>query len=115
MDMIFLCIVNFFVGNKEIEVGLEIMLMGFGFFFEFLELVVIVVMGVDFVFYINGELVFLWKLVFVKENSVVLFGLCKMGSCVYFVVVGGFDVFVVMESKSMYVRVGIGGFYGRVL
>lgn len=63
---------------------------------------------------INDEEVFLWKFVFIKENSMVSFGFCKFGSCVYLVVVGGIEVFVVMESKSIYVRGSIGGFYGRV-
>lgn len=55
------------------------------------------------------------KPVLVKENSTVSFGPCKLGSRAYLATAGGFDVPAVMESKSTYVRAGIGGLHGRAL
>ncbi len=115
MDTISLRIANLLAGNQEKEAGLEVTLMGPGPSFEFSEPAVIAVTGADFAFHINGEPAPLWKPVLIKENSVVSFGPCKLGSRAYLAVAGGFDVPAVMESKSTYVRAGIGGFCGRAL
>lgn len=71
--------------------------------------------GADFTLRINDEEAPLWKPVLVKENSTVSFGPCKLGSRAYLATAGGFDVPAVMESKSTYVRAGIGGLHGRAL
>lgn len=83
MDTISLRIANLLAGNQEKEAGLEITLMGPGPSFEFSEPAVIAVTGADFALHINGEPAPLWKPVLIKENSVVSFGPCKMGSRAY--------------------------------
>lgn len=88
MDTISLRIANLLAGNQEKEAGLEITLMGPGPSFEFSEPAVIAVTGADFAFHINGEPAPLWKPVLIKENSVVSFGPCKMGSRAYLAVAG---------------------------
>ncbi|WP_156476329.1 biotin-dependent carboxyltransferase family protein [Bacillus nakamurai] len=115
MDTVSLRIANMLAGNEETEAGLEITLMGPGPSFEMTESRVIAVTGAEFALHINGEPAPLWKPVFVKENSTISFGPCKLGSRAYLAVAGGFCVPAVMESKSTYVRAGIGGFHGRAL
>ncbi|ARZ56728.1 KipA [Bacillus velezensis] len=88
MDTISLRIANLLAGNQEKEAGLEITLMGPGPSFEFSEPAVIAVTGADFALHINGEPAPLWKPVLIKENSVVSFGPCKMGSRAYLAVAG---------------------------
>ncbi|MHA6487739.1 5-oxoprolinase subunit C family protein [Bacillus cabrialesii] len=115
MDTVSLRIANLLIGNSENEAGLEITLMGPGPSFYFTKKTLIAVTGANFTLRINGEEAPLWKPVLVKENSTVSFGPCKLGSRAYLAAAGGFDVPDVMESKSTYVRAGIGGLHGRAL
>jgi antagonist of KipI len=57
----------------------------------------------------------LWKPIFVKEGSILRFGRPQQGCRTYLAVAGGIDVPLVMESRSTYVRGGIGGYQGRTL
>lgn len=115
MDTVSLRIANMLIGNSETEAGLEITLMGPGPSLYFSQPALIAVTGADFTLRINEEEAPLWKPVFVQENSTVTFGPCKLGCRAYLAAAGGFDVPAVMESKSTYVRAGIGGFHGRAL
>ncbi|MFJ9290522.1 5-oxoprolinase subunit C family protein [Bacillus halotolerans] len=115
MDTVSLRIANLLIGNSEKEAGLEITLMGPGPSLFVSEPMLIAVTGADFTLRVNDEEAPLWKPVLVKGNSTVTFGPCKLGSRAYLATAGGFNVPAVMESKSTYVRAGIGGFHGRAL
>lgn len=75
----------------------------------------IAVTGADVEIDIDGEPAPLWKPLFVRSGSTITFGPCKRGCRAYLAVAGGFDVEPVMQSKSTYVRAGIGGLNGRPL
>jgi antagonist of KipI len=115
MDADSLRIANLLAGNSQNEAALEVTLMGPGPSLRFQKPALIAVTGADFSLMVNDEEVPLWRPVFIKEGSVLTFGMCKRGSRAYMAVAGGIDVPPVMESKSTYVRAGLGGFQGRAL
>lgn len=86
-----------------------------GFIFEIESDCLVVIMGGDLIFLVNGKLVLMWKFLFILKGSILLFGFCKIGCCFYLFVVGGFVIDEVLNSKSMYLRGEIGGYKGRVL
>ena len=113
MDADSLRIANLLAGNSQNEAALEVTLMGPGPSLRFQKPALIAVTGADFSLMVNDEEVPLWRPVFIKEGSVLTFGMCKRGSRAYMAVAGGIDVPPVMESKSTYVRAGLGGFQGE--
>ncbi|WP_353853792.1 biotin-dependent carboxyltransferase family protein [Bacillus sp. Bos-x628] len=115
MDQLSLRIANMLTGNQENEATLEITLMGSGPVFTCQKDQLIAVTGADVEIDINGEPAPLWKPLFIRSGSTITFGPCKRGCRSYLAVAGGFDVEPVMESKSTYVRAGIGGLKGRPL
>ncbi|KKB74318.1 MULTISPECIES: biotin-dependent carboxyltransferase family protein [Bacillus] len=115
MDADSLRIANLLAGNGGNEAALEVTLMGPGPSLRFAETTLIAVAGADFSLMVNDEEVPLWRPVLVEEGSVLNFGMTKRGSRAYMAVAGGIDVPSVMDSKSTYVRAGIGGFEGRAL
>lgn len=115
MDALSLRIANILTGNEENEAVLEITLMGPGPVLTCHKDALIAVTGADVEIDIDGEPAPLWKPLFIRAGSTITFGPCKRGCRAYFAVAGGFDVEPVMESKSTYVRAGIGGLNGRPL
>ncbi|MEC1591760.1 5-oxoprolinase subunit C family protein [Bacillus sonorensis] len=115
MDTDSLRLANLLVGNSGDEAALEVTLMGPGPSLRFAETALIAVTGADFSLMIDDEEVPLWRPILIKEGSVLNFGMCKRGSRAYMAIAGGIDVPSVMNSKSTYVRAGIGGHQGRPL
>jgi antagonist of KipI len=104
---------NLLVGNPEHEATLEITLAGPRL--EFIHDTLIGICGGDFAPTIDGESVPAARPVLLSKGSVVDFGTCRLGCRAYLAVAGGFEVPLVMGSKSTYLRGGFGGFEGRAL
>ncbi|HEX5563912.1 MAG TPA: biotin-dependent carboxyltransferase family protein, partial [Sporosarcina sp.] len=64
---------------------------------------------------IEGLPVPMWRPVFIRKGSELLFGAAKAGSRAYLAVAGGLDVPIVLGSRSTYVKAGLGGVEGRAL
>lgn len=82
---------------------------------EFQEDALIAISGADMSPEIDGESVQMNKSVWVKKASVLQFKSAQSGCRTYMAIAGGVDVSLVMESRSTYLRAGIGGFNGRAL
>lgn len=106
-------IANILVGNDENEPTIEMTLVGPTF--EFHEDALIAICGGDLSATINGDPVRLWRPIFVKKNSELKFSACRSGCRAYLAVAGGFAIETVLNSKSTYLRAGIGGFNGAAL
>ncbi|MGE6632054.1 biotin-dependent carboxyltransferase family protein [Bacillus sp. NPDC077027] len=115
MDPISRRVANLLTGNHQDEAVLEITLVGPGPAFTFEEDHVIAITGAEVTLEIDGQPAPLWKPIFVRAGSMLSFGPCKLGCRAYLAVAGGFNVLTVMNSKSTYVRAGIGGYKGRSL
>lgn len=113
MDRYSFRIANILLDNNENEAVLEITFMGPTLAFQTDTLIAIT--GGDLSPTINGEAVPMWRPVLVEKDSVLSFGMMKAGARAYIAVAGGFDIPVVMGSKSTYMRAGLGGFKGRAL
>lgn len=104
---------NLLVGNDEREATLEITLVGPRL--EFTRDALISLCGGDFECTIDGRSVPMARPVRVSAGSALDIGACRLGCRVYLAVAGGFDVPLVMGSKSTYVLGQLGGFQGRAL
>ena len=113
MDTYDMRLSNIIVGNEESEGVLEITMMG-----PLLELkkgTLFSITGADISPTINNKIVPMGRPVYLKEDCTLKFGACKTGSRSYLSVAGGFEVPIVMDSKSTYLRAELGGFKGRAL
>ncbi|WP_018131854.1 5-oxoprolinase subunit C family protein [Effusibacillus pohliae] len=113
MDPFALRLANLLVGNEEAEAALEMTIQGPTLLFE--RDALIAICGAALSPKIDGRSVPEWRPVLVKGGSVLQFGMAIAGCRAYLAVAGGFDVPVVMGSRSTYLRAGIGGFQGRAL
>ncbi|MCM3674509.1 biotin-dependent carboxyltransferase family protein [Peribacillus simplex] len=113
MDGHSLRIANMLVGNEEGEAALEITLMGPTIKVE--KNCLISITGGNLSPTIDNQVVPMWRPILVKNGSMLRFEGCKSGCRAYLTVAGGFAIPKVMESKSTYLRAGIGGFMGRAL
>ncbi|MBP3041160.1 biotin-dependent carboxyltransferase family protein [Bacillaceae bacterium Marseille-Q3522] len=113
MDMFAHRLANLLVGNEESEATLEITLLGP--VIEFTEDSLISICGGNFSPSINKCPVQLWRPILVKKGSFLSFAAVKDGCRAYLAVSGGYRIKSLMESKSTYLRAGIGGFKGRAL
>ncbi|OMP68100.1 5-oxoprolinase subunit C family protein [Domibacillus epiphyticus] len=113
MDSYALRIANLLIGNQEGEAAIEVTLMGTSLQFE--EDSLIAITGGNLSPKIEGEAVPLWRPVLIKKGSILQFTASQSGCRAYVTVAGGFDIPQIMESKSTYLRGGIGGFKGRSL
>lgn len=113
MDAFALRVANLLVGNEETAAGLEITIAGPEISFASASLIAIC--GGDLSPTLNGRPVPLWRTVYAPQGSRLKFGPPKQGCRAYLAVGGGVDVPLEMNSRSTYLRAGIGGFRGRAL
>ncbi|ANF96769.1 biotin-dependent carboxyltransferase family protein [Paenibacillus bovis] len=106
-------IANWLVGNTGHEPALEITLAGF--VAEFTADCWIAVTGGQLTPMIDGQLLPMWRPVYVRQGSRLSFKKVESGCRAYLAVAGGWDVPSVMGSASTYLRAGIGGYRGRAL
>ncbi|MEU4837487.1 biotin-dependent carboxyltransferase family protein [Nocardia testacea] len=76
---------------------------------------VIAVTGGDAQVKVNGGEVPAWEAVRVGEGDVLSFGFLQSGARLYIAIAGGFDVPLVLGSRSTYGLGALGGFEGRAL
>ncbi|BCB02248.1 biotin-dependent carboxyltransferase family protein [Bacillus sp. KH172YL63] len=113
MDPLAHKISNLLVGNPESAATLEITLMGPAL--QFKETSLISICGGDLSPSIDGKPVPLRRSLLIKAGSTLRFKSAKNGCRSYLAVAGGFNVPPVMNSRSTYIRAGIGGMAGRAL
>ncbi|MGM0874778.1 MAG: biotin-dependent carboxyltransferase family protein [Bacillota bacterium] len=113
MDKVAARIANTLIGNMENDAVLELTLMGPTLLFQSDTLISIC--GADLSAKIDEVPVPLWRPIFVREGSILRFGRPQQGCRAYLALAGGIDVPLVMESRSTYVRGGIGGYQGRAM
>ncbi|ARI75642.1 5-oxoprolinase subunit C family protein [Halobacillus mangrovi] len=113
MDPYALKMANFLVGNEGHEAAIEVTVMGPEI--EVLGEATLAICGGDLSPKLNGEKVPTWKSFDVKEGDRLQFGQPVQGARAYISVAGGFDLPVVMGSKSTYLKAEIGGYEGRAL
>ncbi len=113
MDPLALRISNLLVGNAPSEAALEITLSGPALLFERDALIAIT--GGDLSAVFDGQSVPLWRPILVRQGCVLEFRSPRRGCRAYLSVAGGFDVPLVMNSHSTYLRAQLGGFNGRPL
>ena len=113
MDAVSLRLGNILTGNDEGEAALEITMTGPTL--EFLSDTLIAITGANLSPVIDGMPVKMNRAVAIKAGSILKFGAYKSGCRAYLAVAGGFDVPLVMGSKSTYMRGSLGGFQGRAL
>jgi antagonist of KipI len=107
MDRFALRLANLLVGNDENTAALEFTLRGPEL--EFSHDVLVAATGGDF------EGVPLCQPVRVPGGRRVAFGVARHGCRGYLAVAGGFDVPLILGSRSTYLRLGFGGYHGRAL
>lgn len=113
MDFFAHRLANILVGNNELESVLETTIIGPEI--EFHDDMVIAITGANSAPVLNGESIPLWQSIRVRSGDHLGFNGIKSGCRSYIAFSGGLDVPVVMDSKSTYIRAGIGGFKGRAL
>ncbi|MFC3802248.1 biotin-dependent carboxyltransferase family protein [Cohnella sp. GCM10012308] len=113
MDAFAMRIANLLVGNDENAAGLEMTMLGPEIYFAAPAL--ISVCGGDLSPRLNDRDLPLWKTVVAPEGSVLRFGPARFGCRAYLAIAGGVDAPTKMNSRSTYLRAGIGGWEGRAL
>lgn len=113
MDVYSLRLANILVGNKENEAAIEITLLGPSLIIE--KGTLISITGANLSPTIDGRAVPMCRPIYLNKKSVLKFGSCKSGCRAYLAAAGGYHIEEVMNSKSTYMRAGIGGFKGRAL
>ncbi|MGE7878133.1 biotin-dependent carboxyltransferase family protein [Peribacillus muralis] len=113
MDGYSLRMANMLVGNDEGEAALEITLMGPTIKME--KDCLISITGANLSPAIDNQAAPMWKPIHVKAGSILRFEGCKSGCRAYLSVAGGYAIPEVLDSKSTYLRAGIGGYMGRTL
>lgn len=113
MDVYALRVANLLVGNEEGAGALEMTLVGPEL--EIPEGTLLAVTGGDLAPVFNGKPLPMWRPVYIKRTGILKLGAAKSGCRAYLAVGGGYNIPVVMGSKSTYLKAGIGGFKGRAL
>lgn len=113
MDQYSLQLANILVGNQPYEAALEFTILGPTIEFQCNASVALT--GGDFSATLNGVEVRTHETMNVDAGDTLIIGSVKKGCRGYLAIKGGFDVPVVMGSKSTYLRGGFGGFNGRQL
>jgi antagonist of KipI len=113
LDFFAFTMANLLVGNPAGAAVLEITMMGPSL--EVLGGADVALTGADMAMTINQEPAPMWQMLRVKKGDVIRIRQAKSGCRAYLAVTGGFDVPVVMSSRSTCVKAKIGGVGGRVL
>jgi biotin-dependent carboxylase-like uncharacterized protein len=113
MDQYAHTVANYVVGNDEDAATLEMTYAGPDLKFQ--EDAVVAATGADMEPKRNGEPIPMWTAVQVEAGDVLSFEFATEGVRSYLSVAGGIDVPEVMESRSTYTLIGIGGHEGRDL
>lgn len=113
MDSYSLRLANILVGNREGEAALEITIVGPSLRIQ--KGTTFTITGAYISPTIDGEIVPMWRPVYLNKDSILKFGACKSGCRAYLAFAGGFKMAPIMGSKSTYMRAGIGGYKGRPL
>lgn len=114
MDQAAARIANMLVGNEESDAVLELTLVGAELRIE--QNLWLAICGADMGPVADGVYALpLWRPIYLPAGSVVTFKQYRSGCRTYIAVAGGFQVPMVMGSRSTYMRGGIGGHEGRAL
>lgn len=113
MDSYALRMANLLVGNDEQAAGLEMTVLGPEITFAAPAL--IAVCGGGLAPMLDGQPLPLWRSAYVPKGTRLHFGRLPGGCRAYLAVAGGIDVPVQLNSRSTYLRAGIGGHQGRAL
>lgn len=113
MDIFSMRLANLLVGSYEYSAVLESTLLGPEI--EFLCNEIISITGADMNPKINGRPVLMWTSILVAKGDVLSFSGASSGLRTYIAFSRGLDVPDVNNSKSTYVKSGIGGYKGRKL
>ncbi len=113
MDTLSLGAANLLVGNDAGAAVLEAVFLGPEL--EFTADAMVAVTGADMPPKVDGDERAGWTAFKVKKGQVLSFGFLKAGARAYIAVSGGFDVPVVLGSRSTYTLGALGGFKGRKL
>lgn len=113
MDWYAASLANILCGNGENSAVLEITLGGFSC--RFSAPAAFVLCGADMHAVLDGVPVPMQRCVLAGAGSVLKMGMAHIGCRAYMAVSGGWDVPLVMGSRSTNLRCGIGGFAGRSL
>jgi biotin-dependent carboxylase-like uncharacterized protein len=113
MDQFAHQVANYLVGNDEVAATLEMTYAGPDL--EFGSDGLVAVTGADMEPTLNGDPVPTWTTVSVDAGDVLSFEFATEGVRSYLAVAGGIDVPTIMESRSTYTLIGIGGYEGRTL
>jgi antagonist of KipI len=106
-------VANLLVGNPDGEATLEITITGPRL--EFTEDTLFALCGGDFQPTIDRVAAPMARPVLARAGAVLDLAQCRLGARAYLAVSGGFDLPLVLGSKSTYLRGGFGGFDGRAL
>jgi antagonist of KipI len=113
MDRYSYVLANRLTGNQDHAAALEITLKGPELLFEHDS--VIAVTGADLSPSVDGIGIPLWTSVPVKAGSRMTFGTRRVGARSYLAITGGFDVPIVLGSRSTHIASQTGGMKGRTL
>ncbi|WP_134687269.1 5-oxoprolinase subunit C family protein [Brevibacillus migulae] len=113
MDKYAFTVANLLVGNHPNAAVLEITYLGP--VLQFGKRMRISLAGGQIPPRINGQPVPMWTTLEVREGDELSFDFVQLGARVYLAVEGGIDVPLVMNSRSTYTLIGIGGYEGRAL
>lgn len=106
MDRFSLQVANLLVGNAQDEAGMEVTMVGPELVAQ--STMVVALCGADLSAEVDGDTAPMWKSFRIKEGQRLKFGKPKAGLRTYLAVAGGFDIPVVMGSKSTYNKAGLG-------
>ncbi|MBY0084239.1 biotin-dependent carboxyltransferase family protein [Brevibacillus brevis] len=113
MDALAVQMANMLVGNHRDEAVLELTMKGPTLLFQ--KDMLIAICGGDLSPTINKKTVKSNRAVWVRSGSILQFSHAKKGCRAYLAVAGGWDVPIVMGSRSTNLRAGFGGLAGRML
>lgn len=113
MDSYALSMANLLVGNAEREAGLEMTVTGPEI--TFAEPSLIAICGGGLSPLLDERPLPLWRTVYAPKGARLHFGRRSAGCRAYLAVAGGIAVPVQLNSRSTYLRAGIGGHQGRAL
>jgi len=113
MDDFALRIGNRLVGNQQDEAGIEMTFVGGEYLI--MQDCIISITGGNLNPKIEGKGVPMWTSVFLRKGSKLSFESAGRGSRSYLCIQGGIDISLVLGSKSTDIKVGFGGYKGRIL